>query len=154
LENLNLGTRHGQINYQKSEVFVVGSSEEANRTTNLFNCNIGKQLLKYLGVMLNNRYMTGDDLTYVAQKVEKRVPTWQSVGLSWGVILIESCLSSFPNYTMEIYLLQEEVHHKMDTTRSNFFWHGPHLKRRYHMAKWELMATPKSKGEGGWFYQY
>jgi hypothetical protein len=58
--------------------------------------------------------MTAIDLSYVYQKVEKRVPTWKSVGLSSGgkLILIESCLSSVSNYTMSVYLLQEEVHQK------------------------------------------
>jgi hypothetical protein len=67
--------------------------------------------------------MTATELYYVAQKVERRIPTWQSTGLSSGgkMILIESCLSSVPNYTMGIYLLQEEIHHKMDTARANFF---------------------------------
>jgi hypothetical protein len=37
------------------------------------------------------------------------------------MVLIESCLSSLPNYTMGVYLLPEEVHHKIDTFRSNFF---------------------------------
>jgi hypothetical protein len=38
----------------------------------------------------------------------------------------------------------------MDTTRANFFWHAPNLKRKYHMARWDLMATPKSAGEAGY----
>jgi hypothetical protein len=46
------------------------------------------------------------------------------------MILIESCLSSVPNYIIGVYLLQEENHDKMDSARANFFWHGPHMKRR------------------------
>jgi hypothetical protein len=37
----------------------------------------------------------------------------------------------------------------MDTARANFFWHGPNMKRRYHMAKWDLMTTPKAAGGVG-----
>lgn len=101
--------------------------------------------------MVHNRYMSASELGYVSQKVEKRVPTCKSVGLSSGgkMILIESYLSSVPNYSMGVYLLQEEVHHKMDTARDNFFCHGPNLKRKYHMEKWELMATPKKAGGVG-----
>jgi hypothetical protein len=36
-------------------------------------------------------------------------------------ILIESSLSSLPNYIVGVYLLPEEVHHKMDSTRANFY---------------------------------
>jgi hypothetical protein len=52
-------------------------------------------------------------------------------------------------YSMGIYRLQDEIHQKMDSARANFFWHGPNLKRKYHMAKWDLMATPKSAGGAG-----
>jgi hypothetical protein len=78
----------------------------------MLNCNIGQLPLKYLGVMVHNRHMVASDLNYVAAKVEKRVPTWQSVGLSSGgkTILVKSCPSSIPNYTMGVYALQEEVH--------------------------------------------
>jgi hypothetical protein len=90
--------------------------------------------------------MTASELNYVAAKVEKRIPTWQNVGLSSGgkMILVESCLSSVPNYAMGVYALQEEVRQKMDTA-----WHGPDMKRKYHMAKWDLMATPKAAGGAG-----
>jgi hypothetical protein len=37
----------------------------------------------------------------------------------------------------------------MDTARANFFWHGPNMKRKYHMAKWDLMTTPKAAGGVG-----
>jgi hypothetical protein len=47
---------------------------------------------------------------------------------------------------MGVYLLQEEIHQKMDSARSNFFWHGPNLKKKYHMASWELLASPKRAG--------
>jgi hypothetical protein len=50
---------------------------------------------------------------------------------------------------MGIYLLQEEIHQKMDTARANFFWHGPNLKRKYHMARWEIMTSPKRAGGVG-----
>jgi hypothetical protein len=44
-------------------------------------------------------------------------------------ILIESSLSSIPNYTMRVYLLPEEVHHKMDSARANFYWDSGQKKR-------------------------
>jgi hypothetical protein len=50
---------------------------------------------------------------------------------------------------MGIDFLQEEIHHKMDTARAHFFWHVPNMKRKYHMVKWDLMATPKQAGGAG-----
>jgi hypothetical protein len=34
----------------------------------------------------------------------------------------------------------------MDSVWSNFFWHGPNLKKKYHMASWDLLASPKRAG--------
>jgi hypothetical protein len=126
-----------KVNYHKSDVIVVGGSEEEqSRVANMFNCNIGSLPLKYLGVWISDKHMSSSDLAYVHQKVEKKLPTWQSVGLSSGgkTVLTQSCLSSIPNYSMGIYLLLDEIHQKMDSARANFFWHGPNLKRKYHMA--------------------
>lgn len=128
-----------RINYQNSEIFVLGGTEEeTSRVAKMLNCNIGQLPMKYLGITVSNRHMAAADLSYVSQKVEKRVPTWKSVGLSSGgkMILIESCLSSVPNYTMSVYSLQDEIHQKMDSARANFFWQGPYMKKKYHMAKW------------------
>jgi hypothetical protein len=114
-----------RINYQKSGVLVMGSDKgEAEKIAGMFNYRIVQLPLKYLVVMVHNKHMSASKLSYVSQKVEKRIPTWQSVGLSsrGKMILIELCLSSVPNYTIGIYLLQEEVRQKMDTARANFFW--------------------------------
>jgi hypothetical protein len=92
--------------------------------------------------------MSSLDFAYVYQKIEKRIPTWQSCLLSYGgkMILTESCLSSVPNYVMGVFHLKGEAHHKMETARSNFFWHGPRQKKKYHMMRWEVLATPKPIG--------
>jgi hypothetical protein len=113
-----------KINYDKSEIFVLGSNQEEElKIAEMFNCNVGKLPLKYLGIMVDNKHMNVSDLSYIHQKVEKRVPTWQSAGLSSGgkMILVESCLSSILIYSMGIYRLQDEIHQKMDTARANFF---------------------------------
>jgi hypothetical protein len=138
-----------RINYQKSEIFILEATIEKQREVDgLFNCNIGEFPMKYLGVMLDKYYMSSLDFAYVYQKVEKRVPTWQSCLMSYGgkMILTESCLSSVPNYVMGVFHLKGEAHHKMETARSNFFWHGPGQKKKYHMMRWEVLATPKPIG--------
>ena len=62
------------------------------------------------------------------------------------MILTNSTLSSIPTYTMGVYKLGEEVHQKMDSIRSQFFWSGTGDKFRYHMVKWEQMCLPKDFG--------
>lgn len=48
---------------------------------------------------------------------------------------------------MGIFLLQEGVHHKMDTIRSQFVWGGGDKNNfKYHMVKWENVCLPKDFG--------
>jgi hypothetical protein len=81
---------------------------------------------------------------YVGVKVEKRLLTWQGLQLSSGgkSILMESSLSSHPMYTMGIYLLPEEVHHKIDSAIARFYWDSDQ-KKKHHMVKWEELAKTK-----------
>jgi hypothetical protein len=62
-----------KINYDKSEIFVLGCSPEVEqRVAETLNCNVGKFPMKYLGVMVDCKHMTVSDLSYIYQKVEKR----------------------------------------------------------------------------------
>jgi hypothetical protein len=137
-----------RINYQKSEFMLGVHDIERQRIADMSNCNIGSLPMKYLGIMVNDRHMYASDLAYVHQKVEKKLLTWQSATLSSGgkMVLIEACLSSIPNYSMSVYLLPGESHQRIDTARSNFFWHGPNLKKKYHMASWETLMKPENAG--------
>jgi hypothetical protein len=61
-----------KINYQKSEVYVLGcTKEEEIKVAEMLNCNVGQLPMKYLGVMIRNRHMTVKDLSYIYQKVER-----------------------------------------------------------------------------------
>jgi hypothetical protein len=70
--------------------------------------------MKYLVIPVRNIKLYSADLIYVGVKVEKGLPAWRLLHLSVGgkSILMESSLSSLPMYTMGMYLLPEEVHHR------------------------------------------
>jgi len=42
--------------------------------------------------------------------------------------------------------LKGDARGKMETARSNFFWHGLGQKKKYNMMKWEVLAPPKLEG--------
>jgi hypothetical protein len=46
---------------------------------------------------------------------------------------------------MDVYLLPDKAHKKMDTTRANFFLDSSQ-KTMYHMVEWEVLARPKKFG--------
>jgi hypothetical protein len=114
-----------KINYQKSEVMVMGVPiEESARIIRLLNCKEGTLPMNYLGIPVSSMKLYSADLMLVGVKVEKRLLAWQGLHLSSGgkSILMESNMSSLPMYTMGIYLLPEEVHHKIDSTKARFYW--------------------------------
>jgi len=94
-----------KINFEKSEIFTIGLSEAANQ----LGCKIGSFPMKYLGMPVRNYMVTKAQLSYVSEKTEKRLGTWQCEYLSFGgkSTLIDSCLSSIPMYTMGVYQLYE-----------------------------------------------
>jgi hypothetical protein len=99
-----------KINFHNSEVIVVDASkEDSAKVANYLNCKEGELLMKYLGIPVTTANLYIADLMYVGLKVVKRLSAWQSLIVSseGKSILIESSLSSLPNYTMRVYLLLE-----------------------------------------------
>jgi hypothetical protein len=138
-----------KINYNKSEVFTLGINEvEAGETANAFNCKLGHFPMKYLGLPISYKRLSKEELSFSATKVEKRLETWKCNQLSHGgrSILINSSLSSIPMYSMGFYWLHEGTHKRLDTARGRFFWEGVGNKKKYHMVKWEALASPKEFG--------
>jgi hypothetical protein len=81
-----------KINYHKSEVMLMGvSDEEKARIAIVLNCKEGVLPMKYLGITISKTNLYTAGLIYVGVKVEKRLPTWQGRYLSSGgkSILIE-----------------------------------------------------------------
>jgi hypothetical protein len=104
--------------------------------------------MKYLGMPVSSMKISKAQLSYVSDKTEKRLGTWQCEYLSSGgkSILIDSCLSSIPMYTMGVYQLYEGNFQRLDSIRARFYWQGTSKKRKYHMIKWEALSRPKEFG--------
>jgi len=75
-----------KINFEKSEIFTIGLSEEEQcLAANLLGCKIGSFPMKYLGMPVSNYMVTMAQLiSYVSEKTEKRLGTWQCEYLSSG----------------------------------------------------------------------
>jgi hypothetical protein len=82
--------------------------------------------MKYLGIPLNDSSLGMGPFSGLVDKVAKRIPPWKGKNSSSGgrLILSNNCLASLPVYTMGFYLLHKDIHKRMDTIRSRFFWRG------------------------------
>lgn len=104
--------------------------------------------MKYLGLPINFRRLSKEELSTSVGKVEKRLEIWKCDQLSHGgrSILINSSLTSIPMYAMGFYWLHEGTHKRLDTLRGRFSWEGVGNKKKYHMIKWEALAVPNDFG--------
>ena len=62
------------------------------------------------------------------------------------MVLINSVLSSLPMFMMSFFELPKGVVEKIDCFRSRFYWQNDQHKRKYRLAKWEVMCQPKDQG--------
>ena len=141
-----------KINYKKSEVFTVGIEiSDHQQIAEFFGCKMGKWPMTYLGMPVSVNKITKAQLNFVVDKDKRRLGTWKCDTLSSGgkALLLNSCLSSIPMYTMGVYLLYDGNHQALDSVRKKFFWQGTNKKRRYHMVKWETLIRPKDFGGVG-----
>ena len=68
--------------------------------------------------------------------------------MSYGgrLILINSVLTSMPMFLLCFFLVPVGVRKRLDFYRSRFFWQIDELKRKYRLAKWDIICRPKDQG--------
>jgi len=138
-----------KINFHKSEIFCFGKAKDHEEFySQLFGCVIGKYPFRYLGLPMNTRKLNNKDWKVIEERIEKRLSGWKGKMLSVGgrMVLINSVLSSLPMFMMSFFELPKGVLEKIDCFRSCFYWQNDQHKRKYRLAKWEILCQPKDQG--------
>lgn len=81
-------------------------------------------------------------------RFEKKLSCWKGKLMSYGgrLILIYSVLTSMPMFLLSFFEVPVGVGKRLDFYRSRFFWQGDELKRKYRLAKWDIICRPKDQG--------
>ena len=97
---------------------------------------------------MNTRKLNNKDWKVIEEGIEKRLSGWKGKMLSVGgrMVLINSVLSSLPMFMMSFFELPKGVLEKIDCFRSCFYWQNDQHKRKYRLAKWEILCQPKDQG--------
>lgn len=71
--------------------------------------------------------------------------------MSYGgrLILINSVLASMPMFLLYFFEVLVGVRKRLDFYRSRFFWQSDETKRKYQLAKWDIICRPKDQGDLG-----
>ena len=138
-----------KINFHKSEIFCFGEAKNyESQYMELFGCKPGSFRIWYLGIPIHYRKLSNSDWLKIQERFEKRLSCWKGKHLSTGgrLTLINSVLSSLPMYMMSFFQIPKEVCKKLDYFRNRFFWQSDEHKRKYRLAKWDLLCQPKHQG--------
>ena len=111
-------------------------------------CNPGSFPIRYLGIPIHYRKLSNSDWLKIQERFEKHLSSWKGKHLSTGgrLTLINSVLSRLPMYMMSFFQIPKGVCKKLDYFRSRFFWQSDEHKRKYRLAKWDILCQPKDQG--------
>ncbi|WVZ53042.1 hypothetical protein U9M48_004033 [Paspalum notatum var. saurae] len=174
---INRAKEHGQVSgvmphlidgglsilqYADDTIIFIENDYEKARNMKLLLCafeqlfgivwmQIGDFPIKYLGMPIHFKKLRNSDWNIVEERVGKRLAGWKGKHLSIGgrLTLIDSVLSSLPMYMMSFFAIPKGVLKKLNYFRSRFFWQGDESKRKYRLARWNILANPKIKGALG-----
>nr|ABA98327.2 transposon protein, putative, CACTA, En/Spm sub-class [Oryza sativa Japonica Group] len=143
-----------KINFHKSELYCFGEAQTVqDQYTNLFKCEVGSFPFRYLGIPIHHRRLRNLEWKEVIERLEKWLASWKGKLLSLGgqLTLINLVLTNLPMYMMSFLEIPKGVIKKIDYFRSRFFWQGDGHKRKYRLARWDIICRPKD--QGGWEFK-
>jgi hypothetical protein len=87
------------------------------------------------------------EMKFVEKKIRQGMEGWMSGSMSIGsrVTKIDARLSHSAVYQMSLRLLHKTNIEGMEKPIRSFLWAITHGKRRYHLVKWKVICSPRSK---------
>jgi hypothetical protein len=143
-----------QINWTKSTFhFANLQAQQLEQLKVLFPHNFThlSSGFKYLRYYIKADHYKASDWDWLVSKVEKKLGHWCNRWLSIGgrYTLIKSTLEGQPIYWMALAAIPTSVLDKLQKLTFNFLWSGSKDQYKIHHCNWELLATRKTKVDGG-----
>ena len=141
-----------KINFHKSELFYFGrTKDEQEAYKQLFGCELGSLPFTSLGIPIHHRKLSNKEWKCIENRFGKKLNYWKGKLMSYGgrLILINSALTSMPMILLSFFEVPIGVWKRLDFYRSRFFWQSDELKRKYQLAKWDIICRPKDQGGVG-----
>jgi hypothetical protein len=87
-------------------------------------------------------------LKIIEQKIEKKLSSWKGKHLSMGgrLVLINSVLTSLVMFMLSFFEVLKGVLEKIDYYMSRFYWQSDQHKKKYMLARWNIICQPKEQG--------
>jgi hypothetical protein len=99
---------------------------------------------------MHYKRLRNTDWKMIEEKFEKRLSGWKgklmSVGGGGRLVLINSILTSLAMFMLSFFEVPRGVLERLDYFRSRFFWQGENHKKKYMLARWNILCQPKDQG--------
>jgi hypothetical protein len=101
-----------------------------------------------LGIPIHFWRLRNAEWKIVEERLQLRLSSWKGKLLSIGgsLVLINPVLSNMILYMLSFFLLPKGALNRLDFFRSRFFWQGDNKKKKYRLAKWSIVCSPKDQG--------
>ncbi|KAE8732331.1 hypothetical protein F3Y22_tig00002237pilonHSYRG01790 [Hibiscus syriacus] len=138
-----------KLNAMKTKIFtcgVPGGELEQIRIATGF--RVGQLPVRYLGVPLVTRKLSGTDCRALLEKIKGKLRQWSSRKLSYGgrLQLIKVILFSIFSYWSRQLILPKGVIQDFERVCMRFFWKGNDSPAHGARVSWSQICSPKSEG--------
>ena len=113
----------------------------------MFWCELGSLPFTYLGIPTHHRKLSNKEWKCIEDRFEKKLSYLKGKLMSYGgrLILINSVLTSMPRILLSFFKVPVGVRKRLDFYRSRFFWQSIELKRKYILAKRDIICRTKDQ---------
>ena len=115
----------------------------------MFGCKEGNFPFRYLGIAMHFRKLSNKVSSLIEEHFEKqKFGSWKGKLLSSGgrLVLINSVLSSLSMFMMFFFLFLKEYLKGWITTDPGFFSQCDDHRKKYTLAKWNVLCKPRCTG--------
>nr|GEY59479.1 hypothetical protein [Tanacetum cinerariifolium] len=136
-------------NINKSTIFFGNVKTGVQRSIlNVMPFNVGKLLVKYLGVPLISKILDREECKQLIDKVRNKVDDWMNKSLTYAgrMQLITSVLNSMQVYWASLFLLPKSRVKDIERILKGFLWCQGDLARGKAKIAWKTVCKPKCKG--------
>ena len=112
----------------------------------LFGCKSECTPFKYLGIPMHHRKLPNSDWIVIEERFQKKLSSWKGKLLSVGgrLVLINSVLANLAMYMLSLFFeVPRGVLRKLEYYRFRFYWQCDEHKKKYRLAKWDILCQPK-----------
>ncbi|XP_012487975.1 uncharacterized protein LOC105801186 [Gossypium raimondii] len=139
-----------QISVRKSNIFFSKDTEANVRIqiNQLFGFQEVRNLGTYLGVPLLHERITKSTLSFIVDKVRKKLQSWDARKLSIAgrITLAQSILLSIPNYFMQSLMIPKGVSADIERLVRQFIWGNTDGQPKMSLVGWNSICQPRSRG--------